>query len=118
MGNFKSALEFLLILFVIDILKVISSDPSDSRATIYSLSVYFYFFAGFTFAVAASYVGNNIVLAIDSSSEGVFCCQLDIGTCILCKSLKSYKCILQVSGFIKVIDCMVAMFDTYHVEFA
>jgi len=46
---------------------------------------FFNLLAGFTFAVEASYIGNNIVLAIDSSSEGTFCCQLDIGTCILCE---------------------------------
>ena len=40
----------------------------------------------FEFDVKFSYIGNNIVLTINSSSDGVFCCQLDQGTCIRCKS--------------------------------
>ena len=44
---------------------------------------------GFSFAVEATYNGSNIILAIDSPSEGMFCCQLDIGTCINCESSNS-----------------------------
>ena len=56
---------------------------------LHNVSIFFNLLAGFTFAVEASYIGNNIVLAIDYSSEGTFCCQLDIGTCILCELPKS-----------------------------
>lgn len=42
--------------------------------------------SSFEFDVKSSYIGNNIVLTINSSSDGVFCCQLDGGTCIRCKS--------------------------------
>ena len=46
-------------------------------------------FAGisFEFEVNFLYIGSDIILMIDSSSDGIFCCQLDQGTCIRCKLL-------------------------------
>lgn len=41
----------------------------------------------FEFEVTSSYIGNNIILMINSSSDGIFCCQLDGGTCLRCKGL-------------------------------
>ena len=50
----------------------------------------------FDFEVKFLYTGNNIVLTINSSNDGIFCCQLDHGTCIRCKYYISNSLYLQV----------------------